>query len=136
VASRGGLLQSSFGGRGGCAQSVLVADLRNDFDIWNRRGKGSRGCRLDENALLDAEPALRAAITDRVDLIIVNRFGRAESFGRGLINIFAAAIEAGIRVLTAVRPPYDTPWRAFHGGLGCELLPEPGAIACLSTYVE
>jgi hypothetical protein len=137
--SLGGLLQSSFGGRGGCAQSVLVADLRSGdvFDIWDRRGKGARGCRLDENALLDADPALRAAIADRVDLIIVNRFGRAESLGRGLVNIFAAAIEAGLPVLTAVRPPYDAPWRAFHGGLGCELLPEPGAIvswACQSIY--
>jgi hypothetical protein len=107
-----------------------VVDLRsgNVFDIWDRRGKGARGCRLDENALLDADPVLRAAIADRVDLVVVNRFGRAESLGRGLINIFAAAIEAGIPVLTAVRPPYDAAWRAFHGGLGCELPPEPGAI--------
>jgi Protein of unknown function (DUF2478) len=62
--SLGGLLQSSFGGHSGCAQSVLVAELRsgNIFDIWDRRGKGTRGCRLDENALLDADPGLRAAI--------------------------------------------------------------------------
>jgi uncharacterized protein len=105
VFSLDGLLQSSFGGHGGCAQSVLVAELRsgNIFDIWDRRGKGTRGCRLDENALQDADPVLRAAIADRVDLIIINRFGRAEGLGRGLINNFAVAIEVGIPVLTAVR---------------------------------
>jgi hypothetical protein len=63
----GGLLQSAFGSRGDCAQSVQVADLRsgNVFDIWDRCGKGARGCRLDENALLDANPVRRTAITDR-----------------------------------------------------------------------
>jgi hypothetical protein len=138
----GGLLQSSFGGPGACAQSVLVADLRSDnvFDIWGRRRKDAGGCRRDEIALLDADPVLRTAINDRVDLILVNRFGRAESLGRGLINIFVAALEAGIPVLTVVRPPYDdAARRAFHGGLGCELLPQPGAIVswvCGSTYAE
>jgi hypothetical protein len=55
----------------------------------------------------------------------VNRFGRAESLGRGLIGSFTAAIEAGIPILTAVRPPYDEAWRTFHGGIGCELMAEP-----------
>jgi hypothetical protein len=77
----GALLQSS---SGGCAQSVLMADLRSGdvFDIWDRRGNGACGCRLDD-VLLDTEPALRTAITDRIDLVVVNRFGRAETLGRG-----------------------------------------------------
>ena len=110
----GGVLQSSHGARGQCAASVLVTDLRSGevFDIWDRRGTGARGCRLDEGGLLDAEPAINDAIAANVDLLVVNRFGRAESLGRGLIGSFTAAIEAGIPILTAVRAPYDDAWRA------------------------
>jgi hypothetical protein len=65
-----------------------------------------------------------AALVEDVDLLIINRFGRAESLGRGLLGCFSAAIEAGVAVLTAVRPPYDQAWYAFHGGCAHDLLPE------------
>jgi uncharacterized protein DUF2478 len=126
----GGILQSSYRPASGCAQSVMVVDLRSGdaFNIWDNRGAGARGCKLNESGLLEAEPVLRAAIADRIDLLIINRFGRAESLGRGMIAVFAAAIEARIPVLTAVRAPYDEAWRSFHGGLGVELLPEPKSV--------
>lgn len=125
----GGLLQTS-AGDGACATSVQVVDLRSEkaFNIWQPRGPCARGCRLDERGLLDAEPALMSAIAERVHLLVINRFGRAESLGRGLVAVFAAAIEAGVPVLTAVRSPYDEAWGRFHGGLG-ELLPcEPQSV--------
>jgi hypothetical protein len=39
----GGIRQSTFGRHDGCAQSVLVTDLRsnNVFDIWDNRGAGA-----------------------------------------------------------------------------------------------
>jgi nucleoside-triphosphatase THEP1 len=119
----GGVIQSSFGRKGQCASSVLVTDLRSgeSFDIWNDRGSGARGCRLNENGLFEAEPAITAAIADRVDLLVINRFGRAESLGRGLLASFVAALDAGVPVLTAVRHPYDQAWQEFHAGLGCDL---------------
>ena len=123
----GGLLQVSTGPRGGnCADSVNVLDLRTQqaFDIWDDRGHCASGCRLDEHGLAAAECVLEAAIADRVDLLLINRFGRAESLGRGLRGSFEAAIVAGIPTLTAIRPPYDEAWRDFHGGLGEELAPE------------
>jgi hypothetical protein len=119
----GGVIQQSSGDRGRCAASIHVVDLRSGeaFDIWEARGSCARGCRLDERGLLDAEPAIMAAIADRVDLLVINRFGRAESLGRGLLGCFAAALEAGVPVLTAVRDPYAGDWRAFHGGLAHDL---------------
>jgi hypothetical protein len=119
----GGLVQLSAGERGHCAASVHVVDLRSGeaFDIWEARGTYARGCGLDERGLLDAEPAIMAAIADRVDLLVINRFGRAESLGRGLIGCFTAALEAAVPILTAVRAPYHADWRAFHGGLGQDL---------------
>jgi Protein of unknown function (DUF2478) len=52
------------------------------------------------------------------------RSGLAESLGRGLLGCISAAIEAGVAVLTAVRPPYDQAWYAFHGGCAHELAPD------------
>lgn len=120
----GGLAQISTGERGGnCAATTHVIDLRTGatFDIWEDRGPCARGCRLDESGLTQAEPVLQRAIDDRVDLIVINRFGRAEALGKGLREYFEAAVAAGIPVLTGVRAPYDEAWRAFHGGLGDEL---------------
>jgi len=120
----GGLLQVSTGERGGnCAATVHVVDLRTQaaFDIWENRGACAQGCRLDERGLADAVPVIERAITDRVGLIVVNRFGRAESLGKGLLGSFSAALEAGLPVLSAVREPYVTAWQNFHGGLGIEL---------------
>jgi hypothetical protein len=122
----GGVLQQSSGEQGQCASSLHVVDLRSGrtFNIWEDRGACAVGCRLDERGLVEVEPALMAALTDGVDLLIVNRFGRAESLGRGLLGCFSAAIGAGVAVLTAVRPPYDQAWYAFHGGCGHDLAPE------------
>jgi len=119
----GGLLQVSRGGVGGCATSVHVVDLRTreSFDIWEDRGACARGCRLDEGALLEAARVIDRAIEDRVDLVILNRFGRAESLGKGLINSFSEALGSGVPVLTAVREPYCAAWRAFHGGMATDL---------------
>ncbi|MEM7777521.1 MAG: DUF2478 domain-containing protein [Pseudomonadota bacterium] len=119
----GGFLQISEGGVGGCATRVHLYDLqtRSAYDIWEDRGTCARGCRLDEAGLDAAATVLDRAISDGVDMLVINRFGRAESLGRGLLPYFAQAIEHGIPVLTGVRSPYDKAWSVFHGGMGHEL---------------
>jgi molybdate transport system ATP-binding protein len=119
----GGIVQSSLGHRASCASSVHGIDLCTGerFNIWQQRGAGARGCRLDERGLIVAEPAILSAIAEGVDLVVINRFGRAESLGGGLIQCFTAAFEARIPLLTAVRPPYDAAWTTFHGGVGQNL---------------
>jgi hypothetical protein len=126
----GGLLQVSTGGKGSCASSVQVIDLRTGtpFDIWEERGKCAKGCRLDERGLAAASNAIDRAVADRVDLVIMNRFGRAESLGGGLLVSFSSALSEGVPALTAVRAPYDLDWKQFHGGLGLELSADVEAI--------
>lgn len=126
----GGMIQRSSGDRDQCATSVHVVDLRSGeaFDIWESRGAYARGCRLDERGLMDAEAAILAAIAEGIDLLVLNRFGRAESLGRGLLGCFAAAMAADVRILTAVRTPYLEAWAAFHGGLARNLPAETQAI--------
>lgn len=121
----GGLLQVATGPRDGCAGSIEVEDMRTGHrqNIWEDRGACARGCRLDERGLAASVPAIEAAIAANVDLVVINRFGRVESRGAGLMPCIAAAIESNIPVLTAVREPYLDSWRSFHGGLGTEIEP-------------
>jgi hypothetical protein len=90
---------------------------------------------LDERGLIAAAPAVDVAIAARVDLIIINRFGRAESRGAGLLPSLARAVAEGIPVLTAVREPYVDAWRQFHGGLATDLEPDIDAVVrwCRTT---
>lgn len=126
----GGLLQQSSGGAQGYPSSLHLVDLRSraTFDIWEYRGAHAQGCRLDEAGLLDAAHIIDKAIDDRVDLLVINRFGSAESLGRGLLPYFASALEADIAVLTSVREPYVDAWRQFHGGIASEFGTDPAAL--------
>jgi hypothetical protein len=126
----GGLLQSSTGRFGTCGDRIEVVDLMTGarYDIWEDRGACASGCRLDERGLIAAAPAIEAAIAAGVDLIIINRFGRAESRGAGLLPSLTCAVADGIPVLTAVREPYREAWRQFHGGLATDLDPDLDAV--------
>jgi hypothetical protein len=127
----GGFVQSSWTDRSRCPSSLHVTDLRSGetFDIWDARGPCARGCRLDERGLIDTEPNLMGAIADGVDLLVINRFGKAESSGRGLLGVFIMATDAGVPVLTAVRHPYEKAWEQFHGGMAHALPATADAVA-------
>jgi len=117
----GGLIQENSCGD---VSGVQLVDIRSQkkFDIWENRGLHASGCRLDEAGLLGSAKVIEQAILDQVDMLIINRFGRAESEGKGLRDYFAQAIDAGIPVLTGVRDPYVDSWQQFHGGMAHELL--------------
>jgi hypothetical protein len=63
-----------------------------------------------------------------VELLVLNRFGKAEAEGGGLRSAFVRAIEAGIPVVTAVRSPYIAAWSEFHERLAVDLTPDLGAV--------
>lgn len=121
----GGVLQEiEARGPARCA-SLSVVDIRSERSarITQDRGREARGCKLDARGLAGIAYCIDNAIADRVDLIVINRFGRAEAEGGGLLSCISDAVCAGIPVLTAVREPYVESWREFHGGLGMELSP-------------
>ena len=64
--------------------------------------------------------------------MMLNRFGKAEAEGGGLRSAFVRAMEAGIPVLTAVRPPYIEAWSKFHGRLAVDL---PADLDCRAGLV-
>ncbi len=115
----------------GCDTGLALLDVRTGarFNIWENRGRAASGCRLDENGLVAAGTALDAAIADGVDLLVINRFGKAESLGRGFLSQFADAVDREIPTLTSVRAPYRDAWDTFHGGCA-------EALACDRDHVE
>ena len=105
-----------------CARLLLV-DIRTGESavITQDRGKDAAGCKLDPRGMADIAHCISDAVTADVDLITINKFGRAESEGAGLLSCFAEVVVAGIPLLTAVREPYLDAWQAFHGGLATAL---------------
>lgn len=127
----GGVLQETEPMGPECCASLNVVDIRSGERerITQVRGREARGCKLDARGLASIAHVIRDAIDARVDLIVINRFGRAESEGGGLLSCIAEAVCAGLPVLTAVREPYIKPWYRFHGGLAMELSPCVESIA-------
>jgi nucleoside-triphosphatase THEP1 len=128
----GGVLQEIEAKRAKRCASLSVVDIRSEkrASITQDRGSEARGCKLDARGLVSIAHCVDNAIGDRVGLIVINRFGRAESEGGGFLSCISDVGCAGIPVLTAVREPYVESWREFHGGLGTELSP------CIETIVD
>jgi hypothetical protein len=91
-------------------------------------GREAHGCRLDPGALAEAAPLLEGMIETGADLLIINRFGKAEAEGAGLRSVIERAILVGVPVLTAVRAEYVDAWASFHAGLSMWLPPDSNAI--------
>ncbi|MFV1590661.1 DUF2478 domain-containing protein [Phaeobacter sp. JH20_39] len=91
------------------------------FRISQSLGNGSRGCRLHPGALAECAALLESELNGGVELLVLNRFGRGESEGRGFRDLIGAAMSKGIPVLTALRPTYYEAWASFGGELACDL---------------
>ncbi|MCC6888706.1 MAG: DUF2478 domain-containing protein [Hyphomicrobiales bacterium] len=133
----GGVLQESEIGSDGDSIALNVVDIRTGKSarITQERGRDAQGCKLDPRGLADISHCITDAVANGADLIIINKFGRAESEGAGLLSCFAEAVTAGIPVLTTVREPYVDAWREFHGGLAADLAAAEDAVIewCLTT---
>jgi hypothetical protein len=83
--------------------------------ISEDRGPAARGCILDSGALeqtvLEVERRLAGA-----DLLIINKFGKREAEGKGLVPVIAAALALGIPVLVGVNALNLPLFLAFCGG--------------------
>jgi hypothetical protein len=125
----GGVVQENAGAADACAAMTLV-DLTSSgrFSISQDLGPDARGCRLDPSGLAEAESPLAAMVDAGPDLILLNKFGKAEAEGGGLRSTLVRAIEKETPVLTAVRAPYLEAWERFHGGLAVALEPDAEAV--------
>ena len=123
-----GVLQQNSGSANCLAMTAVDIASRVRFEISQYLGSQASGCRLDPRGLAAVAAALDAAFKSDFDLLLLNKFGKAEAEGRGLRSTLAGALIAGIPVLTAVRPPHTAAWSSFHGGLATDLAPSLDAV--------
>lgn len=88
----------------------------------------SAQCALDTRQLAETSPILRAAVAERPDLIVLDKFGIEEQNGRGLTDEIMAILSEGIPFLISVPEPVLGMWRDRTGELGDELAMDDGAL--------
>lgn len=95
-------------------------------------GPLARGCRLNgdvlEQAVVEAGRRL-----DNAQVLIVNKFGKLESEGRGFVSLISQALDRGMTVLVGVNGLNLPGFLAFADGLALELPARPEAIV---TWVQ
>jgi len=111
-------------------RDLLVRDLITGerLPIMQDLGAESSGCAVDPAAIAVAARMLDRARGEKPDLLVVNRFGRLESEGGGMIAEIGAAVAEGEAVLIAVPLRYSDAWNAFASGLDVQLRPNVAAL--------
>jgi len=100
-----GVLQqnSRRAGKKKCDMDLVDLASGKVIRISEDRGEMSRGCRMDWNAVTLAAAAVEDTIrNDVVDLLVINKFGKAEEDGGGMRDAIAAAIEHAVPVLLSI----------------------------------
>jgi hypothetical protein len=112
-----GLPQNGTDGDAARCAVLFLEDLGTGrrIQIFEARGLGARGCRLDSCGLAEAAAWLREAVEAKPDLLFINRFGRQESSGCGLLDEIGAAVTAEIPIVIAVSTACLPAWQAFAG---------------------
>jgi Protein of unknown function (DUF2478) len=109
---------------------VRVRDLTSGevLPIMQDLGSGSTGCAVDPAAIAAAARLLGRALATNPDLLIVNRFGRLESEGGGMLEEIGRAFSEGVATIVCVPARYRDAWDAFAAGLDAQLPAEREAI--------
>ena len=130
VAARGikacGLVQTNseceHGGK--CDMDVQVLPKGRVIRISQSLGREARGCRLDSQALEEAVGLVAAELENGADLMIINKFGKAEAEGRGLRPVIAEALGKGVPVVVGLNAANEAAFDEFSGGMAEKLEPE------------
>lgn len=97
-------------------------DTGRRINICQDLGEGSVGsCRLDPTGLAEAAGVLKAALDKPLDLVVINKFGRMESDGLGLIAEIGETVASGRPLLIGVPRRFAGAWDAFAGGMDDKL---------------
>jgi nucleoside-triphosphatase THEP1 len=126
----GGVVQSNTLRRGRRRCDMYVKDLLggDEIQISLDRGNQARGCRLDPDAFARIGAWVERAVLERVDLLIINKFGREEAHGRGLRPVIAEALIAEIPLVIGVSTRNLCDFLTFVGDSTIRLKPDIKAI--------
>ena len=115
----GGLLQEAFFDAEGKVAGLNAVDVSTDRRIpITRLVKNDDDCAFDVSALTETSGILRSAISDQLDLVVIEKFGELEQNGKGLIDEILQTIAEGIPLLITVPEAALPVWQERSGGLG------------------
>ena len=118
----GGVLQEALFDAKGEIVGLDAVDVLTDRRIpISRPAKNDDECGLDVSALAGTSAIIRQAISDDLDLIVIEKFGEMEQNGKGLIDEILQTISAGIPLLIAVSEAALPVWQERSGELGSVL---------------
>ena len=102
---------------------MLLEDLASGHrtPLFDDRGAGARGCRLDVAALVDASMKVERSLENDPALLVLNKFGKVEADGGGMCGLMAKALERGIPAIIGVPARNLDAWRNFAGEFSAEL---------------
>ena len=126
----GGLVQEGADDELCALHDVRVRDLMTGetLPIMQNLGAEATGCRVDPAAIAIAARMLDRAREAAPDLLVVNRFGRLETEGGGMLAEIGQAFADGLAVLICVPRRFLEGWDAFADGLDVKLPPSAEAI--------
>ena len=105
-------------GRRRCDMDLIDLSSSTIIRISEDRGNLARGCRVDTGALAEAiELVERSIRIGAPDLVILNKFGKAEENGGGMRHAIGAALLADIPVLLSVGERALPAFEHFAGDL-------------------
>lgn len=123
LAARGvrvaGLVEAEPGVDACFTRDMALRDLASGTvtSICQDLGAGARGCRIDPRGLAEAGALLRASLEERPDVVVVNKFGKMEADGLGLVHEIGRCVEAGVPLVIGVPGRFADAWSAYAGGM-------------------
>jgi hypothetical protein len=123
--------------RSKCDMDLMILPNGPVVRISEDRGDLARGCILDSGALEQTVVAVQQRLTG-AEVLIVNKFGKRESEGKGLVPVIAEALELGLPVLIGVNGLNLDAFLAFAGEAAVALPAEPRTVAdwCKAAAVK
>jgi nucleoside-triphosphatase THEP1 len=103
------------------AVRTVVLSTREVIPVAHERNLAATGCGLDCRKLASIAKMIEAAIQEGADLVVINRFGKLEATGKGLIELIQQAADADIRALIAVPESRFAGWIKFSAGMSVRL---------------
>ncbi len=115
----GGVLQEALFNSAGEISGLDAVDVSSNRRIpISRPAKNDGECGLDVSALAETTGIIRKAISDQLDLVVVEKFGELEQNGKGLIDEILQTIAEGIPLLLSVPEAALPIWQERSGDLG------------------